>query len=116
MAKNALESGGFPDVAEAISQGEWVDSESLIPTLSVFPPAMLRAAREERWNDVPESLRSTLQRALDAQGLTTPTGEDPFWQAAEEAGQGGFRQYFSDLRLPGTTSGSLRRTAPAPWG
>ena len=113
--KNALESGGFPDVAEAISQGEWVDSESLIPTLSVFPPVMLRAAREGRWDDVPDSLRPTLRRALEAQGLATPTGNDTFWQAAEEAGQGSFRQYFSDLRLPGS-SGSLRRTAPAPWG
>ncbi|KAL2112727.1 hypothetical protein VUR80DRAFT_6609 [Thermomyces stellatus] len=110
--KNALESGGFPDVAEAISQGQWVDSESLVPTLSVFPPSILRAAREGRWNDVPESLEPTLRRALEAAGVATPTGEDSFWRAAETGQR--FRQYYSSLRLPGSST-SLRRTAPAPW-
>lgn len=117
--KNALETGGFPDVAEAISQGEWVDSESLVPTLSVFPPSMLRAARAGRWEDVPESLEPTLRRAVEAESLhiaaTTADASDVFWRAVDDAGQGGFRQYYSELRLPGG-SGSLRRTAQAPWG
>lgn len=114
--KNALEAGGFPDIAEALSQDGWIDSASLVPTLSLFPPDILSAAREGRWDRVPESLEPTLRRALEAEDLAAASRSDnTIWNPVEEAGQGAFRQYYSNLRLPGS-SNSLRRMATAPWG
>lgn len=106
--KDALETGGFPGVADAIAQGGWPDSDMLLPVLTVFPPAFLVAAREGRWEDVPEGLEPTLRRVVGAEEAATPTGE-----VVRSEERRGFRRY-SELGLPAARE--RMRAADAHWG
>lgn len=84
--KDALETGGFPGVADALAERGWRDSDTVLPVLTLFPPAMLVAAREGRWEEVPDGLEPTLRRVLGAEEAPTPTGV-----RSEE--RRGFRRY-----------------------
>ena len=74
--KDALETGGFPGVADAIAEGGWPGSDMLLPVLTVFPPALLVAAREGRWDEIPEALEPTLRRVVGAEEAPAGRSEE----------------------------------------
>ncbi|KFA60199.1 hypothetical protein S40285_07563 [Stachybotrys chlorohalonatus IBT 40285] len=70
--KNLLENGDTPFFGEAFADElfQRVVSSGTVPA-SLFPPAMINAARAGLWQEIPESLHPMIRRAIEAQSQAT---------------------------------------------
>ncbi|KAI0599940.1 hypothetical protein F4775DRAFT_591044 [Biscogniauxia sp. FL1348] len=104
--KNAIDSGEFPFLTDQTLQQS---SDMTLISQAFFPPRMLSAARDGRWQDIPEFLHDILRRTLESEStsrnpeLSHPQAPDN--RSTGSIGQilnriGTWRRTYSDLRLP----------------
>ncbi|KAH8899429.1 hypothetical protein GQ53DRAFT_816569 [Thozetella sp. PMI_491] len=105
--KNAIESGEFPQVADQIARLG-------APQHELFPPLMLAAGREGRWDEIPDFLQDTVRLALSGEQRRGSERPSTTLDAAAIAIRRNIynsserRRTFSNLRLPlGDTGGGL---------
>ncbi|KAI0015395.1 hypothetical protein F4780DRAFT_87106 [Xylariomycetidae sp. FL0641] len=110
--KNAIDSGEFPFLTG--QDAPQAPETNLVPQ-SFFPPRMVSAARAGQWEEIPESLRDHLRRALASEAvsrnLEAPTHpasrENPYRSYENILNRlGHLRRTYADLRLPVGETGS----------